>query len=304
MLTTVIGSYPLNYSELGPDAIKTAVSDQLEAGIDIISDGQTRCDMIEYFASAIDGYSYAGKSFINGQIGHGHPELFINDLKLAKTLTPNLKGILTGPVTLVFASKIKGGYQGFRDEQVYLDTAAALLEIGLAMQEEGVKWLQIDEPYLSVGAPMPIARKAIESIATRLKVPVALHVCGKVDKIIDELIQYQGITLLSHGFKGEDNRELLDYQPLIKSGKCLGLGCVDSKQARIESPEEIAELIGKAVRTIGSAKIMAHPDCGLTKLPHKPQRIVLHPDCGLRTLGNREIARAKLKNMAAAAKLF
>jgi methionine synthase II (cobalamin-independent) len=49
---------------------------------------------------------------------------------------------------------------------------------------------------------------------------------------------------------------------------------------------------------------MAHPDCGLTKLPHKPQRIVLHPDCGLRTLGNREIARAKLKNMAAAAKLF
>jgi 5-methyltetrahydropteroyltriglutamate--homocysteine methyltransferase len=88
MLTTVIGSYPLNYSELGPDAIKTAVSDQLEAGIDIISDGQTRCDMIEYFASAIDGYSYAGKSFINGQIGTAIPSCSSTTLKLAKTLRP------------------------------------------------------------------------------------------------------------------------------------------------------------------------------------------------------------------------
>jgi len=57
MFTTVIGSYPLSYSELGKEAIIQSVKDQLEAGIDLVSDGQTRYDMVEYFARAISGYS-------------------------------------------------------------------------------------------------------------------------------------------------------------------------------------------------------------------------------------------------------
>jgi 5-methyltetrahydropteroyltriglutamate--homocysteine methyltransferase len=89
---------------------------------------------------------------------------------------------------------------GEEDEKVYLDTARALLEIAQAMVNQGVKWIQIDEPFLSVGAPMQIAKKTIESIANHIKVPVALHVCGKVEKIIDNLLDIEGITLLSHGF--------------------------------------------------------------------------------------------------------
>jgi 5-methyltetrahydropteroyltriglutamate--homocysteine methyltransferase len=301
MITTVIGSYPLSYQELGSDAIKQAVNDQLEAGIDIVSDGQTRYDMIEYFARAIDGYSFEGKSFISGPIGHGRPDVFVADLALAQTLAPNLKGIVTGPVTLVFASKIKAGYKGFHDEGVYLDTARALLEIAQAMVKQGVKWIQIDEPYLSVGAPMDIAKKAIESISTQIKVPVALHVCGKVVPIIDKLLDLKCITLLSHGFKGEDNQSLLHYKPLINSEKQLGLGCVDTKQRRVETVEEIAGLIQLAKSNIPAERLIVHPDCGLEKIP--VEKLVIHPDCGLRTMGDRQAARAKMKNMVKAAKL-
>ena len=165
MLTTVIGSYPLKYSELGPDAIRQAVEDQLKAGVDLVTDGQTRYDMIEYFARAIEGYSYDGKSVITGKIGRGRPDEFVEDFRAAKRIAPRVKGLITGPVTLVFSTRVKAPYAGYRDENVYLDTADALLDIARALEAEGAEWIQIDEPYLSVGAPMEIARHAVERLA-------------------------------------------------------------------------------------------------------------------------------------------
>lgn len=64
MLTTVIGSYPLSYDKLGKDAIVKSVKDQIDAGIQLVSDGQTRYDMVEYFARAIEGYTYDAKSYV------------------------------------------------------------------------------------------------------------------------------------------------------------------------------------------------------------------------------------------------
>ncbi len=286
MFTTVIGSYPLSYAHLGAAAVDRAVRDQLAAGIDLVSDGQTRTDMIGYFAAAIEGYALGpqDKSFITGPIGHGHPDVFLTDLALARGLAPRVKGIVTGPVTLVLSSRIKSGYAGYRDEQVYLDTAAALLEIARALQAGGAEWIQIDEPYLSVGAPLAIAKKAIETISLNLSVPVALHVCGTVVPIFDWLLDLQGVTLLSHGFKGEDNLALLDHAGLVHSGKMLGLGCIDTKKPRVETVAEIAALLQRAQRLLPA------------------ERLVVHPDCGLRTL-TQPVALAKLKNMVAAARL-
>lgn len=282
MFTTVLGSYPVSYGELGKDAIIRSVSDQIDAGIQLVSDGQTRYDMVEYFATSIEGYSYDGKSFINRKIGKGSPEILLEDLEIAKGIAPHVKGIITGPVTLVFSSEIKGYYKGYRDEAVYLDTAEALLGIAQALEENGAQWVQIDEPYLSVGAPMGIARKAVESIALSLKVPVALHVCGRVTKIFKELLQWEGIRMLSHAFMGDDNMEILSLKELWASGKMLGLGCIDTKSTKIEEVEDIEKLIRMAMEKIPKERIAVHPDCGLRVLP-------------------REVAFEKMKRMAIAA---
>src|SRR2546422_227637 len=58
LVTTVAGSYPVD--GLPPRrAIQRAVEDQLVAGIDVISDGQARGDMISVFARAIPGLRQA-----------------------------------------------------------------------------------------------------------------------------------------------------------------------------------------------------------------------------------------------------
>lgn len=283
MLTTVIGSYPLKYSEHGPDAVRMAVEDQLYAGIDLVTDGQTRYDMVEYFARAIDGYSYEGKSIITGQIGRGRPDEFLEDLSIARSLAPRVKGLITGPVTMIFSSRIKANYAGYRDESVYVDTANSLLEIARALEAEGAEWIQIDEPYLSVGAPMAIARRAVEHIATGLSVPVAMHVCGTIGPILPELLEWKGLSLLSHAFMGDRNDAVLQSDALKQSDKMLGLGCIDTKTTDIEAEDAVIELITR----------------GLKLLPQ--ERIVIHPDCGLRILP-RDIVQSKLKVMVSAAR--
>jgi len=285
LLTTVIGSYPFSYSDLGKEAVVRSVQDQLDAGVALVTDGQTRYDMIGYFAQAIDGYAYDAansRGFIRGKIGKGDPDIFLQDLEVARGMAGRVKGNITGPVTLVFSSSIEGHYRGFHDRGVYLDTARALLDIALALQRNGAEWIQIDEPFLSVGAPMDIAREAVETIARGLNVPVALHVCGNVNPIFRDLLQWQGIRMLSHAFMGDGSLDILDYAELKSSDKVLGLGCIDTKNTRVEEIEEISGLIGKA----------------LERVP--PERIAIHPDCGLRTLP-RDVAFEKLKRMVAAA---
>ncbi|MFW6150483.1 MAG: methionine synthase [Chloroflexota bacterium] len=281
MFTTVIGSYPLKYEEMGREAVVTSVADQLEAGIDVVSDGQTRYDMIEYFARAIEGYRYDGKSRVTGKVGRGRADLLLEDLEVAKGMAPQVKGIVTGPVTLVFSSLIEAHYHGYRDDRVYLDTAEALLQIALELERTGVAWVQIDEPFLSVGAPANVARRAVELISTNLKIPVALHVCGRVVPIFRELLKWKGLAMLSHAFMGDNNLELLDFPETVSSDRMLGLGCIDTKDNRVEDAEKVADLIQTA----------------MGKLP--ADRLAIHPDCGLRML-TRDVALGKLKQMSAA----
>jgi len=283
MLTSVIGSYPLKYSELGPDAIRQAVEDQLDAGIDLVTDGQTRYDMIEYFARAIEGYTYDGKSVVAGKIGRGRADEFVEDFRLAKSLAPRVKGLITGPVTLVFSSRVKAPYSGYRDENVYLDTADALLDIARALEAEGAEWIQIDEPYLSVGAPMTIAQHAVERLASGLRVPVAMHVCGTVGTIFPQLLTWAGVTLLSHGFMGDKNDDVLLSKELQASSKMLGLGCIDTKSPVVESQEAVSALIHRALDLLPAERVVIHPDCGLRMLP-------------------RDAVKAKLRVMTSAAR--
>ncbi|MHC1604393.1 MAG: hypothetical protein ACXQTP_00270, partial [Candidatus Methanofastidiosia archaeon] len=57
MLKTVIGSWPIFYSEFEQDAIKMSVEDQIKCGVDVVSDGQTRNYMVEYFSNLIAGFN-------------------------------------------------------------------------------------------------------------------------------------------------------------------------------------------------------------------------------------------------------
>ncbi|MEM2128495.1 MAG: methionine synthase [Candidatus Methanomethyliaceae archaeon] len=287
MRTTVIGSYPVVGE--GLEAIKTAVNDQLEAGIEIISDGQTRKDMVCYFADHIPGFKVEGeKAKIVGKVRPPEETPVVDDLIFARKLAgerAEVKAIITGPVTMVFFSELapEAPYAGFRDERLYEDVSEALAVEVEIIQKAGFTKIQIDEPSFSIGAPMNIGRKALESIVSDLKGTKALHVCGNLRRVFGEIVKIEGLDVLSFSFKDNvSNFDSVEKKLLKDYSKKLGVGCVSTMSPEVEDVDSIKKVLTRAVGLYGSENIEW-----------------VHPDCGLRSF-KRDEAFMKLKNMVTA----
>jgi 5-methyltetrahydropteroyltriglutamate--homocysteine methyltransferase len=294
MRTTVIGSHPLSHALLGAKAVVRSVEEQIAAGIAVVSDGQTRGDMISVYDGVLSGLEIRGqgadqKMHIIGRIGPGDFSWMIEDLALARKTAgarAQVKADMTGPVTLAFSSILDTKeYDGYRDRRLYMDIASALRELARMYGEAGADQLQIDEPFFSVGVPMELAREAVEHLAAGFEGETALHVCGDVSRVFDSLLHFRDISVLSLAFAGcPANLGLVDRGRLEDAKKMLGFGCIDTASERIETVPETVALIRKGIALAGRENMVIHPDCGLRALPH-------------------DVAVAKLGAMCAAARL-
>jgi len=285
LATTVVGSYPVVkagglkslFDPLG-GAVETAVSDQIGAGIDIISDGQVRGDMIGAFAGKIPGIK--GQEVV-GKIQPAASAITVADTKYAISRFPKVKGIVTGPSTLAHGLHISTPMYRNKEE-LALDLAAALVVEARSLEAAGAAVLQIDEPILSTGvADIAIGKQAVEMIASSVRIPVCMHVCGNIANVIDEILKYN-VSVFDFEFsKNQANLDILSRRDL--TGKMLGYGCVDSTTDTVETVPEIRKRIEKAVEYFD------------------PKILLIDPDCGMR-MRTREAAYWKLKNMCEAAK--
>ena len=290
MYTTVIGSYPLKYNELGADAIRRSVEEQISAGIKIVSDGQTRTDMISMYAGAIGGMEIKnGKMRIVDKLTLKDASKFLEDFKYAKNVAgsrASVKAIFTGPTTLANLSTLNTlAYKGYWDKKLYRDISIALMNIALELEKAGAKYFQIDEPYFSIKMIENASQEAVENIATQIHGEISLHVCGDISKIFDKLLKFNGIKVLSHAFSEfPENFQVISQEKLENMNKILGFGCV-SITDRIEEEKEIIDLIKKGIKLVGIRNMIIHPDCGMRFLP-------------------KEVAKCKLINMCKAAKVI
>ena len=204
MLTTVVGSYPANPhppSSRGQKisrflgsydpfhrALEIAVHDQVEAGVNLISDGQVRGSMVELFARSIPGVEYKeGISRIIGKINPIINSIGASDLKKALKIANGLesgfkksvnmlsangfvkdvygvKGIITGPTTMVLSSRIEGFYRQVDRSQAIMDMALVMKKEALDLQNAGAAYIQVDEPFLSTGMAGSWARGAMVGV--------------------------------------------------------------------------------------------------------------------------------------------
>jgi 5-methyltetrahydropteroyltriglutamate--homocysteine methyltransferase len=285
LATTVVGSYPVVKggglrSLFDPlhTAVEIAVGDQIAAGIDIISDGQVRGDMIGAFTSKLPGIR---EQEVIGKIQPASGPITVGDTKYAISKAPKVKGIITGPTSLAHGLHISTPM--YRDkEELVPDLATALLVEARALEAAGITLLQIDEPIFSTGiADLAVGKQAVEQIAAGLHIPVCMHVCGNLGNVIDELLKFN-VNVLDFEFANNpDNLDLLSRRDL--TGKMIGFGCVDNTTDQIESVHEIRKRIEKGVEIFD------------------PKIMLIDPDCGLR-MRTREAAYAKLKYMCDAAK--
>ncbi|WP_409201001.1 methionine synthase [Methanobrevibacter sp. DSM 116169] len=291
MYTSVVGSFPFEIKspEHAKDkflniigkydpyklAIKDIVISQLNAGIDIVSDGQVRDDMVATFTKNIPGFIYEqNSSVIVSKIKPAPYEITTNDIKFAKNVLNNhinenddkgIKGIITGPSTLVYSSRIESFYKN-KDDAI-IDLAKSLrLEIE-AIDKLGVKYIQIDEPFLSTGmVNLATASKAIKILSSGIKTPIAIHVCGNLTEIFEKLINFK-VDIIDCEFAGNDyNLKLLEDNGKNLKNKTIGFGCLDTTLNKVDDYDKVKSLVKKAIDVVGPDNLILDPDCGLRKM--------------------------------------
>lgn len=282
--TTVVGSYPAVKSKglgsmLNPykDALEIAVTDQINAGIDIISTGQVRGDMVSTILTHLPGIK---NQEVTGLIKPAAGPITAADTKYAVSRHGKVKAMFAGPSTLAHSLKIKTPMYRNRDE-IIPDIARALVNEASYLEESGAAILQIDEPILSTGiASMSTAYESVSLITGSVRIPTCLHVCGNAGEIIDDIMKMPVDIIDLEFANNQDNIDTISRTEI--RDKMIGYGVVDSADSEIESVETIISRIEKGVNLIG------------------PEKILIDPDCGLR-MHERATAFGKLKNMVAAA---
>ena len=295
MKSTVVGSFPVEekqpssaknklLSALGAydsfkDSIKDSVTAQLDAGVDIISDGQVRGDMVSIFTKYIPGMKIEdGNTVIVSKIRNPIQEISVDDLKYAKKVMKEyyggnipegkgIKGIITGPNTIVHSSRIASFYKN--KEDAIIDLAHSLkFEVDAIARKVEPVYIQVDEPFLSTGmVDMKTAREAIDILKDGLEVPLAMHVCGILKDAFKDIAKFN-VDILDFEFAGNNvNMGVLKENYNLIADKKLGFGCIDSSVNTVDSENDVDELVCKAIEIVGKDNLLLDPDCGLRRAP-------------------------------------
>ncbi len=278
LTTTVVGSFPYRPSPLSLDSmhdgsdpfitgIEYTVQAQLDAGIDIVSDGQTRGGMINIFASKLGGLRIKGRPEVIGDIEYRGP-ITVEDVVLSDTIAKGsnarAKGVITGPHTM--AMSVVDKHYDDRKEMAFAFAEALRKEV-IALGDV-VDTVQIDEPFLSVEYP-EYAKELIEIMFDGFEGERALHVCGDVSPIFADLIDYP-VDILDHEFYKQER-----IMPLLREhepAQRIGLGSVASDTPEVEPLDAVVAHIRKALDILPPERIVLDPDCGLGGLPEPSAR--------------------------------
>ena len=277
------------------DATLIAIKLQEDAGIDIVTDGeQARQHFVHGFLEAVDGIDFNRRvemGIRNDRYKAMCPTV-VGELRLRSRVhaaearvarahtTRKLKFTLPGPMTIV--DTIADAHYGDRVKMA-MAFAALLNEEARALAADGVDVIQFDEPAFNVymddaaGWGIEALHRAIEG----LPCTSAVHICygyGITANIEwkatlgSQWRQYeQFFPALAKSRIDQVSVECIhSHVPMsvlkLLDGKDVLIGVIDVATDKIETPEEIAALIGDAMAYVSREKIVACTNCGMAPM--------------------------------------
>jgi 5-methyltetrahydropteroyltriglutamate--homocysteine methyltransferase len=269
------------------DATIVAIKAQEDAGIDIVTDGEIRRESYSNrFATALAGVDLDNPGTALDRSGHPNPvprvigpirrkhAVGVADLQfLLRHTRRRVKVTVPGPFTMAQQAQIDH-YGGSR-ELAAMDYASAVNEEIRDLFAAGADVVQIDEPYMQARPEEARAfgLRALNRALEGISAPTAVHICFGYAAIIHS--RPSGYSFLSEladcrcaQVSVETAQSNLDCSVLKSlAAKKVILGVLDLASAHVESPEQVAERIRRALPHVPSANLIVAPDCGMKYLP-------------------------------------
>ena len=295
------------------DALSLSLHEQLQAGIDIVSDGeQTRQHFVTTFIEHLEGVDFekretmrirnrydASVPSVVGEVSRKQP-VFVEDAKFLRSQTNQpIKWALPGPMTMI-DTLFDGHYKS--REKLAWEFAKILNQEALELEAAGVDIIQFDEPAFNVFFDevndwgIPTLERALEG----LKCETAVHICygygikantdwkktlGNEWRQYEESfpkLQQSKLDIIS--LECQNSRVPMDLIELIR-GKKVMVGAIDVATNTVETAEEVANTLRKALQFVDADKLYPSTNCGMAPLP-------------------REVARGKLNALSAGAEII
>jgi 5-methyltetrahydropteroyltriglutamate--homocysteine methyltransferase len=301
--TTTIGSFPqtddirllrakLKKGAISPEqydaeiekATIDAIRWQEDIGLDVLVHGEfERNDMVEYFGELLDGFLFTKNGWVQSYGSRCvKPPVIYGDISRPKDMTVKwssfaqantqklMKGMLTGPVTILQWSFV-------RDDQPRYETtyqiALAIRDEVVALEQAGIKVIQIDEPAIREGLPLRKADwaayldwavKAFRISASGVKdeTQIHTHMCySEFNDIIEHIARMDADVITIETSRSQ--MELLEAFANFKYPAEIGPGVYDIHSPRVPAVEEMVSLLEKAAALLPAGNIWVNPDCGL-----------------------------------------
>lgn len=300
---------PHDIEELLDDATRIAVADQIDAGLDVLSDGELRRQRFVYEMFdrmtglervpprrrlGITGYDMTPHYVARGSIAAPDGFGTVADYRAALDAAGDrpLKVAIPGPLT--FAMNIDPGDNSL--SAVLAEVVTAVNVELKALAAAGVPFVQLDEPGLPAaphGLSLADAAELINRAANGVAAHLTVHVCfgnnaGRpmADRRFAPLLKAIEALRCDRLMLEFANREMAETELLAHLGTRfeIAAGVIDVKNFKVESADEVARRIERCVEACPIDKLAVTADCGFSALP-------------------RYIARAKMQAMVGGAAL-
>ncbi|MGB6791819.1 MAG: methionine synthase [Pseudolabrys sp.] len=290
------------------DATLLAIKWQEDAGLDIICDGEmSRQHFVHGFLEFVDGIDFAHKVEMgiradryNAMVPVVRGELKLKgrvhqtEARFARAHTRHkLKITMPGPMTI--SDTIADAHYGDKIKMA-MAFADLLNQEARALEKDGVDVIQFDEPAFNVfmsevaGWGIEALHRAIDG----LKCTTAVHICygygikANIDwknSLGEEWRQYEDIfPALAKSRIGQVSVECINSHVPLKllsllEGKDVLVGVIDVATDKVETSQQVEQVIAEVMKFVRKDKIVACTNCGMA-----PMR--------------RDVAEAKLKALA------
>lgn len=278
------------------DATLLAIKEQEDAGLDIVGDGeQARQHFVHGFVERVGGIDFEHK--VKMGIRDNRYEAMVPQVvapltlpgrvhameaRLARAHTrKTLKFTLPGPMTIV--DTVADRYYGDKVKLAFA-FAELLNQEALALQADGVDIVQFDEPafnvYMKDAADWGVA--ALERAARGLTCKTAVHICygygiqaniawkqtlgeqwRQYEQVFPALAKSRIDQVSLECFHSHVPAELM----ALLAGKDVMVGVIDVASEQVETPEEVADTIGRALQFVPKHRLFPCTNCGLAPMP-------------------------------------
>src|SRR5580692_5365438 len=277
------------------DATILALKLQEDAGIDIVSDGeQSRQHFVHGFLENLDGIDFANKVRMGIRNNRYEAEcptvtgalrrrrsVHATEAKLARAHTARaLKFTLPGPMTII--DTIADQHYGDRVAMA-MAFADLLNEEARELAEIGVDVIQFDEPAFNVyldeaaGWGIDALHRAIEGVTCK----TAVHICygygikANIDwkaGLGSEWRQYERIfpalaesRIDQVSLECANSRVPIELLGLLE-GKDVLVGAIDVASEHVETADEVAATVDRALRFVPTERLFPCTNCGMAPL--------------------------------------